>query len=71
VASLSSQVLHDTNVSAIQKNLAGRALTQRMPSKQTGAYLEDVASKALSSSKYNAVTKCLSTNKIIILDKSS
>lgn len=59
IASLAGQVLQEQAASGIQKQLAAGALSQRSPSRQTGSRLEDIASKVLSSPKYNSVTKAL------------
>lgn len=62
IARLASQILRDKEASNIQKSLAGGALSQRAPTKQTGAKMEDIASDVLSSSKYNSVTKKLAAS---------
>lgn len=57
VASKAAKKLQDDNASAIQRSLAGAALAQHRTGKQTGAKMEDVASRVLSSDKYNKETK--------------
>lgn len=59
IASVAAKTLRDSNASNVQKQLAGGALSQRSPTKQTGSRLEDTASKVLSSHKYNDLTKIL------------
>lgn len=62
VASRAARILQDANASQIQRSLAGSALAQNGTSKQTGAEMEEIASKALSSDKYNATTKELAAS---------
>lgn len=62
VATLAAKALRDENASAIQRSLAAGALSQRDPSKQTGAVMEDVASKVLNSNKYSETTKTLAAS---------
>ena len=59
IASIAAKTLRDSNASNVQKQLAGGALSQRSPTKQTDSRLEDTASKVLSSHKYNGLTKIL------------
>lgn len=59
VASIASETLRDKNSSKIARELAGSALSQTNTSNQTGAAMEDKASKVLSSSKYSDSTKKL------------
>lgn len=54
-----SKVLTSSTSSAIQKKLAGSALSQSSINKQTSKEMETVASKVLQSRKYNADTKAL------------
>ncbi|ECJ2545065.1 hypothetical protein FNN75_09365 [Salmonella enterica subsp. arizonae] len=56
IASQAAQVLKDPNASAIQKSLAGSALSQSGTSNQTGG------KKVLNSSKYNDQTKTLAAS---------
>ena len=56
-ASNATKALTDTGASKIQKSLAASVLSQRSAQKQTGANMEDVASKVLQSSKYSDETK--------------
>jgi len=48
--------------SAIQKELAGSALSQSKSSKQTGSDLESKASHVLQSDKYSETTKTLAAS---------
>jgi len=52
IASMASDILKDQNASQIQKSLAGSALSQSKSKHQTGAEMEDVASKVLQSSVF-------------------
>ncbi|WP_208790239.1 hypothetical protein [Enterococcus gallinarum] len=63
IASQAAQVLKDPNASAIQKSLAGSALSQsRTTQPQTGGEMETTASKVLNSPKYNDQTKTLAAS---------
>ena len=62
VGSLASQVLRNPASSAIQKELAGSALSQSHSNKQTGALLESKASHVLQSDKYSDNTKTLAAS---------
>ncbi len=62
VASQASEILRDSNSSAIQRKLAGSALAQTNTGKETGAAMESVASKVLSSPKYNDTTKTMAAS---------
>jgi len=59
VATLASEVLRSGSSSAIQKELAGSAMSQASTGKQTSAEMETKASRVLESDKYNATTKAL------------
>lgn len=59
LASDAAKILNDKSASNIQRSLAGGVLSQRDPSKQTGAAMEDKASKVLQSDKYSETTKSL------------
>ncbi|MDC0689151.1 hypothetical protein POF53_16265 [Mitsuaria sp. RG] len=59
VATLASEVLRSDSASAIQKELAGSAMSQASTGKQTSAEMEAKASRVLDSDKYNATTKAL------------
>ena len=59
VGRLASEVLRDTNASQTQKALAASALAQCNVAKQTGAQMEDRASRVLQSEKYSDKTKTL------------
>ena len=56
VGSLASQVLRNPASSAIQKELAGSALSQSHSNKQTGSDMESKASQVLQSEKYSDTT---------------
>ncbi|MBS5192708.1 MAG: hypothetical protein KHY92_02820 [Morganella morganii] len=62
IASQAVQVLKKPNASAIQKSLAGSALSQSVTSNQTGGKTETTASKVLNSSKYNNQIKTLAAS---------
>ncbi|WP_323151031.1 hypothetical protein [Pseudomonas glycinae] len=62
VASLASKILRSHSSSAIQKELAGSAISQASTGKQTGADMETKASRVLESDKYNATTKTLAAS---------
>lgn len=57
MASKAAKALTDKGTSKIQKPLAASVLSQRSEQKQTGANMEDIASKVLQSSKYSDETK--------------
>ena len=57
MASKAAKALGDKNASKIQKSLAASVLSQRSSSKQTGAAMEEVASRVLQSNKYSDETK--------------
>lgn len=59
VASQAAKTLKDPNASAIEKSLAGSALSQTSTSNQTGAHMEDIASQVLASHEYSEKTKTL------------
>ncbi|WP_299784290.1 hypothetical protein [uncultured Roseobacter sp.] len=59
VASQTAATLSDPNASATAKSLAASALSQSGTGKQTGAAMEDKASKVLQSDKYSSGTKSL------------
>lgn len=62
VSSLASKILKNPSSSAIQKELAGSALSQSKSSKQTGSDLESKASHVLQSDKYSQTTKTLAAS---------
>ena len=62
VRSLASKILKNPSSSAIQKELAGSALSQSKSSKQTGSDLESKASHVLQSDKYSETTKTLAAS---------
>ena len=62
VSSLASEVLRNPSSSAIQKELAGSALSQSHSNKQTGSDMESKASQVLQSDKYNDTTKTLAAS---------
>lgn len=57
MASKAAKALADKGTSKIQKSLAASVLSQRSALKQTGAGMEDVASRVLRSNKYSDETK--------------
>lgn len=59
IASRASKVLSSPSSSAVVKSLAASALSQRTPSHQTSAQMEDLASRVLNSAKYNETTHSL------------
>ncbi|HFR4115135.1 TPA: hypothetical protein ACQ31I_002822 [Yersinia enterocolitica] len=59
VASLAAQILKDPNASAIEKSLAGSALSQTNTDNQTGAHMEDVAAQVLAEPKSSKLAKTL------------
>jgi hypothetical protein len=59
VGSQAARVLQSLTASATAKTLAASALSQRAPSRQTGAEIEDLASRVLNSPKYSPETKSL------------
>ncbi|ELZ1717092.1 hypothetical protein SD909_004859 [Vibrio parahaemolyticus] len=59
VASLAATTLQDPSASKTARTLAGSVLAQSSTNKQTGADLEEKASKVLRSSKYSEDTKTL------------
>lgn len=69
IASQGTQVLKDPNTSAIQKSLAGSALSPSGTSNQTGAQMETTASKVLNISKYNDQTKTLAASVLTQVNK--
>lgn len=69
IASLASEILRDPNSSAIQKTLAGSALSQVNKGNQTGSAMESIASKVLGSTKYNEDTKSLAGSIVSQSDK--
>jgi hypothetical protein len=69
IASLASEILRDPNSSAIQKTLAGSALSQVNKGNQTGSEMESIASKDLGSTKYNEDTKSLAGSIVSQSDK--
>jgi hypothetical protein len=59
VASQAAEILNNPSSSTIAKQLAGSAMSQRVPGKQTSSEMEDKAAKVLSSSKYSEETKAM------------
>lgn len=59
ISSKASKTLTSYNSSAIQKSLAGSALSQSNTNKQTSKSMETKASNVLKSSKYSKETKAL------------
>lgn len=62
VASLAAETLQNPDASNIARRLAGSALAQSGSAKQTGAEMENVASRVLQSNKYAAETKELAAS---------
>lgn len=62
VASLAAKTLNNPNASAIQKALAGSALSQTGSTNQTGGAMEHKASAALKNPNSSAVTKELAAS---------
>jgi hypothetical protein len=62
VATIASEILHDSSASAVAQRLAGSALSQRGTTKQTGAEVEHLAGRVLESSKYSDTTKLLAAS---------
>lgn len=56
IAHLAATTLTKNNSSAIAKSLAASLISQSNSGKQSGAKLEEVASKVLQSEKYNDTT---------------
>ncbi|MBL4918665.1 MULTISPECIES: hypothetical protein [Rhodobacterales] len=59
VASLAADTLFKPGSSHIARKLAGSALSQSNTNRQTGAKMEDLASKVLRSDRYSERTKTL------------
>lgn len=59
VASLAANTVFKSGSSQIARRLAGSALSQSRTSHQTGAEMEDLASKVLRSDRYSEKTKVL------------
>ncbi|WP_460292797.1 hypothetical protein [Clostridium tertium] len=59
ISTKASKSLTSSNSSAIQKSLAGSALSQSNTNKQTSKAMETKASNVLKSSKYSKETKAL------------
>ncbi|MEM1292904.1 MAG: hypothetical protein AAGH67_15675 [Cyanobacteria bacterium P01_H01_bin.162] len=70
ISSQAAKTLSDANASAIQKKLAGSALSQSDPKKQTGSRMEETAAKVLRSSKYSEDTKRLAGSVLSQANKS-
>ena len=59
IASLAAQTLFKPGSSQVARKLAGSALSQSSTNHQTGAKMEDLASKVLRSDRYSVSTKAL------------
>ena len=70
VASLAAQTLNNSNSSSTAKRLAGSALSQKSTGNQTGAEMEDFASRVMQSPKYNDGTKTLAASVLSQSNKS-
>jgi len=57
LASEAGKALQDKTTSAVQKTLAASVISQYHNTKQTGAEMEDLASRVLQSDKYSDQTK--------------
>lgn len=62
ISKKASNTLKSNKSSAIQKKLAGSALSQSNTNKQTSKEMEKVASNVLKSNKYNSDTKSLAAS---------
>jgi hypothetical protein len=62
VVSLASKTLLDKGSSQVARQLAGSAMAQYRTGNQTGAHMEDVASRVLQSDKYSSETKALAAS---------
>lgn len=62
VTKLAAVTLQDDNASRVAKRLAGSALSQAAPGHQTGAQLEDLASRVLQGDHYADTTKTLAAS---------
>jgi len=62
LASVAAKTLHDPKASAIQKALAGSALSQAGSSNQTSGAMEHLASAALKNPKSAPLTKQLAAS---------
>lgn len=62
IVTLAAETLQDPNASKIARRLAGSALAQSDGAKQTGAEMEDLASRVLRSDKYAEETKELAAS---------
>ena len=62
LASDAAKILNNQNAPKIQRSLAGGVLSQRDPGKQTGAAMENKASRVLQSEKYSDTTKRLAAS---------
>ena len=62
VASLAADTLFKLGSSQIARKLAGSALSQSKTNRQTGAEMEDLASKVLRSDRYSEKTKTLAAS---------
>lgn len=62
IAKLAAETLHDKQASQVAKSLAASALAQRHTGRQTGAKMEDVASKVLAGGHFASETKELAAS---------
>lgn len=62
VASVAAQTLNNPNASAIQKSLAGSALSQKGSTNQTSGAMEHKASAALDNPRSSTLTKTLAAS---------
>ncbi|WP_145587749.1 hypothetical protein [Yersinia rochesterensis] len=59
VAAQAAIILKDPNASALEKSLAGSALSQTNTDNQTGVYMEDVAAQVLANPESTEKAKTL------------
>ncbi len=59
IRSKAAKILKDPKTSQIQKKLAGSALSQSDPNKQTGSEMEEIAAQVLQGNRYSDTTKSL------------
>ncbi|WP_338564307.1 hypothetical protein [Erwinia sp. E_sp_B04_7] len=70
LASVAAKTLHNPNASAIQKALAGSALSQASSTNQTSGPMEHIASAALKNPNSAALTKQLAASVLAQSNKS-
>lgn len=70
VAAKAAKILSDDTASRIQRSLAASVVAQASTGKQTGAEMENVASRVLQSPKYSDETKSLAASVLSQSDRS-